>query len=87
MSRFANLVKERRKALGWTQQQLGEAAGGVSYSNISNFESGRADVQASTLERLLTALGWDWSRMAWRVRWSSAASKTKTKTFSGEGKK
>jgi XRE family transcriptional regulator, fatty acid utilization regulator len=53
---MALLLKQWRERRGLSLRQLGERSG-VSFVNISNIETGKADPRLSTLERLARALG------------------------------
>ncbi len=52
---IGTLIRQRRKALGITQEQLGEKVG-VSKSEISKIENGRG-ITVSTINKLTKALG------------------------------
>ncbi len=49
-------IREIRQRKGLTLQELGKKAGGMSYTFLSNVETGKADPSLSTLRRLAKAL-------------------------------
>ena len=49
-------IRERRKALGYTQKQLGELCGGMADSAIRKYESGKITPKRSTLVKIAHAL-------------------------------
>jgi transcriptional regulator with XRE-family HTH domain len=54
---FSERIRSERKARGWSQQHLADAAG-VSRARLEALENGRArDVTFSTASQLLEALG------------------------------
>lgn len=55
LERFGDVVKDRRKQRGWSQDQLAEAAD-VSRPTVARIEAG-AEVSTGTLSRIATALG------------------------------
>jgi HTH-type transcriptional regulator / antitoxin HipB len=59
--RVAELARDRREALGLTQEQVAERAG-LPQSSVSRVETGRHLPSVSTLARLAVALG-----LAWRL--------------------
>jgi len=50
-----NRIRELRKAKGWTQEQLAEAAG-LHYSYIGGVERGDRNISLETLEKIITGL-------------------------------
>ncbi|WP_342416104.1 helix-turn-helix transcriptional regulator [Paenibacillus sp. FSL R10-2782] len=50
-----NRIRELRKAKGWTQEQLAEAAG-LHYSYIGGVERGDRNISLETLEKIVLAL-------------------------------
>lgn len=50
-----NRIRELRKAKGWTQEQLAEAAG-LHYSYIGGVERGDRNISLETLEKIMTGL-------------------------------
>ncbi|MCV9950271.1 helix-turn-helix domain-containing protein [Paenibacillus sp. BT-177] len=50
-----NRIRELRKAKGWTQEQLAEAAG-LHYSYIGGVERGDRNISLETLEKIISAL-------------------------------
>jgi transcriptional regulator with XRE-family HTH domain len=50
-----NRIRELRKAKGWTQEQLAEAAG-LHYSYIGGVERGDRNISLETLEKIILAL-------------------------------
>ncbi len=50
------LIREIRQRKGLTLQELAKKAGGMSYTFLSNVETGKADPSLSTLRRLAKAL-------------------------------
>lgn len=50
-----NRIREIRKAKGWTQEQLAEAAG-LHYSYIGGVERGDRNISLETLEKIIYAL-------------------------------
>ncbi|MFM9277974.1 helix-turn-helix domain-containing protein [Paenibacillus jiagnxiensis] len=53
--RVGNRIRELRKAKGWTQEQLAEAAG-LHYSYIGGVERGDRNISLETLEKIVTGL-------------------------------
>lgn len=53
----AEIVKEIRAQKGWTQEETGKLIG-VGRSQICNIETGKYDMPASKLLKLLQAAGW-----------------------------
>lgn len=53
--RVGNRIRELRKAKGWTQEQLAEAAG-LHYSYIGGVERGDRNISLETLEKIITGL-------------------------------
>ncbi|WP_340388179.1 helix-turn-helix transcriptional regulator [Paenibacillus sp. FSL E2-0151] len=51
-----NRIRELRKAKGWTQEQLAEAAG-LHYSYIGGVERGDRNISLETLEKIIKAIG------------------------------
>ena len=49
-------IRERRKALGYTQKQLGKLCGGMADSAIRKYESGKITPKRSTLVKIAHAL-------------------------------
>jgi len=49
-----NRIRELRKAKGWTQEQLAEAAG-LHYSYIGGVERGDRNISLETLEKIINA--------------------------------
>lgn len=49
-------IRERRKALGYTQKQLGELCGGMADSAIRKYESGKISPKRQTLQKIASAL-------------------------------
>jgi transcriptional regulator with XRE-family HTH domain len=49
-------IRETRRRRGLTLQELAKKAGGMSYTFLSNVETGKADPSLSTLRRLAKAL-------------------------------
>lgn len=58
LSNLIDSVKERRKVLGVTQENLAEIAG-VSPRTLKQFESGKGNPTLYTLQKLCDALGMD----------------------------
>lgn len=56
-ARFGELVRKRRKAQGWSQEKLGENAGGLHRTYISSFECGRRNVSLLNIVKLADAFG------------------------------
>lgn len=56
MATRMNELKERRKALGMTQQQVAERCG-MSRENYARIERGAASTTLATLQRVADALG------------------------------
>ncbi|WP_315370673.1 helix-turn-helix transcriptional regulator [Paenibacillus xylanexedens] len=50
-----NRIRELRKAKGWTQEQLAEAAG-LHYSYIGGVERGDRNISLETLEKIINGL-------------------------------
>lgn len=50
-----NRIRELRKAKGWTQEQLAEAAG-LHYSYIGGVERGDRNISLETLEKIMNGL-------------------------------
>lgn len=50
-----NRIRELRKAKGWTQEQLAEAAG-LHYSYIGGVERGDRNISLETLEKIIEGL-------------------------------
>ncbi|OMF55216.1 helix-turn-helix transcriptional regulator [Paenibacillus sp. FSL R5-0766] len=50
-----NRIRELRKAKGWTQEQLAEAAG-LHYSYIGGVERGDRNISLETLEKIIIGL-------------------------------
>ena len=59
--RLGALLRHMRQDRGLSQRQLARAIGSADHSQISRLESGTGDPRLSTITRLLTALGCDWS--------------------------
>lgn len=57
MSLTADVMKDVRARLNWTQQEMADRLG-VSRSQISNIEAGRGDTMAGPLLQLLIHIGW-----------------------------
>ncbi len=57
-TQFGNRVRELRKAKGWSQEQLAEAAG-LDRTYIGRCEAGRQNATLKTVYALATALGVD----------------------------
>jgi HTH-type transcriptional regulator/antitoxin HipB len=55
IEQFGGVVKAQRKAKGWSQQQLAQAAG-LSRPTVARIESGSA-VSTATLAKIANALG------------------------------
>ncbi|BAU27226.1 DNA-binding XRE family transcriptional regulator [Aneurinibacillus soli] len=53
--RVGNRIRELRKAKGWTQEQLAEAAS-LHYSYIGGVERGGRNISLETLDKIATAL-------------------------------
>lgn len=53
----AEIVKEIRAQKGWTQEETGKLIG-VGRSQICNIETGKYDMPASKLLKLLQEAGW-----------------------------
>ena len=56
MSEISNAVHDRRKALGWTQDELARRSG-VHVNTVINVEAGERDTSMLTLGALSKALG------------------------------
>lgn len=52
-----DVVRKLRLERGWTQTDLGDAAGGIRKMTIVNIEANSGDPRQSTLQALATALG------------------------------
>ena len=50
-----HLIRERRTALGWSQNRLGELCD-VTQADISRIENGRLDARWSTIQRIMSIL-------------------------------
>lgn len=61
-------IRAARSARGWSQAQLGKQAG-VPQSHIAKLEAGK-DVRASTLLRVLDAMGYDLSFEQRQIPWA-----------------
>lgn len=57
MRSIGSAVRQARRGTGWSQAALGRAAG-IPQSHVAKIERG-VDVRASTLRRVLAALGYD----------------------------
>lgn len=53
--RFGFAVKDRREALGWTQEEFAERAG-IHRTYLSDIERGTRNVSLVNIERVATAL-------------------------------
>ncbi|MFB5762034.1 helix-turn-helix domain-containing protein [Paenibacillus medicaginis] len=53
--RVGNRIRQLRKAKGWTQEQLAEAAG-LHYSYMGGVERGDRNISLETLEKIATGL-------------------------------
>lgn len=63
---FLNDIRKLRKAKGWTQKQLAEISG-IHQGDISKIESGKANVEVSTLMSLIAALNADFVLVPKRI--------------------
>jgi transcriptional regulator with XRE-family HTH domain len=61
-SNLGRLIAILRTARGWSQSALARASG-VKRGSISEYESGAKTPDASTLERLLAAMGFEWAAL------------------------
>jgi transcriptional regulator with XRE-family HTH domain len=53
---FAINLRALRKARGWTQDRLGDLAGGMTQGYVSRLENGRVDPSWRTIDRLAKVL-------------------------------
>lgn len=53
---FAINLRALRNARGWTQDQLGDLAGGMTQGYVSRLENGRVDPSWRTIDRLAKVL-------------------------------
>ena len=56
MLNLSTIIKERRKELGWTNEDLAFAAG-VSAKTINNIQNGKANPLFDVVEACLNAMG------------------------------
>jgi transcriptional regulator with XRE-family HTH domain len=68
------LVKAIRKQMGWSQSELGNFLG-VGRSQVCNIETGRNDIPASKLLKLLFVAGWDLTPPNWALEAQAAREK------------
>jgi hypothetical protein len=80
--RLRDLIRERAESLGWradrplgrspdgvlTNSELARRCGpdGPGHDAIGRYLTGRVALNSRYVSALMTALGWDWGRKAWR---------------------
>lgn len=72
MLKINELITQKRKDLGFSQQQLAQEAG-VSLPTIQSIEAGRANLSHSTLEQIMDALGLKIQIVSKEIDWDKAA--------------
>lgn len=68
-------IKERRTALGWSQQKLADMMGYTSKSTITKIEKGVSDVGQRNIEKFASVLG---VSIAYLMDWEESENETDT---------